>query len=71
LVATSAVISNKLRPVTLAFSTVASVVFVVGGVFTGLLVAGPSGVRVLLAAVPVVGGLATWRLTGRARSMSR
>ena len=71
LVATGAVISNKLRPVTLALSTVASAAFVVGGLVTGSVLAGPSGALVLLAAVPVVGGLATWRLTGRARSMSR
>ena len=71
LVATGAVISNKLRPMTLAFSSVASAVFVLGGVVTVFLLAVPSGALVLLTALPVVGGVATWRLTGRARSMSR
>ena len=71
LVATAAVVSNKLRPVTLAFSTVASGVFVVGSVVTGVVLAGPGGALALLAVVPFLGGLATWRLTDRARSMSR
>jgi hypothetical protein len=74
LVASGAVASNKVRVVTLAFSTVSSAVFVAGGVVTAALAAAQgagAGSVILAAVVPVVGGVVTFRLTDRAREMSR
>jgi hypothetical protein len=70
LVATGAVLSNKRRSATLAFSTVASVVLVAGGVVTAVL-AGGTRAGVLAAVAPVLGGVIAFRLTDRAREMSR
>jgi hypothetical protein len=74
LVASGTVASNKLRVVTLAFSTVSSAVFVAGGVVTAVVAAARgagAGAVMLVAVVPVVGGIVTFRLTDRAREMSR
>jgi hypothetical protein len=75
LVALGAVVSNRGRRVTLAFSTVAGAVVIAAGVLAaagfaagGILDAGQAA---LLAAVPVAGGLLTELLSRRASRMAQ
>ncbi len=74
LVATGAVVSNRWRPVTLAFSALAGAVVVATGAVAAVL-AGTTGDRaaaeaVAVGVVPVLGGLLSRRLSRRARRMA-
>jgi hypothetical protein len=71
LAATAAVVSNKRKRATLAFSALAGALFVAVGVGAGI-VAAATGVvpAIAMGAVPVLGGLVTVRLSRRARRMA-
>jgi hypothetical protein len=73
-VAAGAVASNRHRRVTLAFSAAASTVVITAGAVAAALMAITGGPEVAAAAatgaVPVLGGLITWRLSHRARRMA-
>jgi hypothetical protein len=73
-VATGAVVSNRHRRVTLAFSVLASATVITVGVVAAALVATTAdrdvAEAVTIGAVPLVGGLLTQRLSRRARRMA-
>ena len=73
-VATGAVVSDRHRRLTLTFSMLASAVVIIIGAVAAALVAitGDLGVGEVLAvgAVPIVGGVLSQRLSGRARRMA-
>ena len=73
-VAAGAVASNRRRTVTLAFSAAASTVVITAGAVAAVLIAITGGPDVAataaIGAVPVLGGLITWRLSHRARRMA-
>lgn len=74
LVATAAVVSNRRRHVTLAFSALASAVVIAAGVLTAALAAAAgnagAGAAAAIAAVAAAGGLLSLRLSRRARRMA-
>jgi uncharacterized membrane protein YjjB (DUF3815 family) len=74
LAATGAVVSNRRRGVTLAFSVLASAVVIAVGVVVAALAAttGDRGVAeaTAIGALPVAGGLLSQRLSRRARRMA-
>jgi hypothetical protein len=73
LVATGAVVSNRLRPVTLAFSAIASLVTIGVGVVAADLAATAFGAvqAIAIGAATVIGGLVTARLSRRAWRMAQ